>query len=75
MTIVQILCYKSINCSFDLTNNTLIRLLDSENTFFDVIKDNLTDLEEQRKAVNEVAVGLINISEKFVTRYILLNNL
>ncbi|MCF0177942.1 MAG: hypothetical protein HUJ90_04885 [Bacteroidales bacterium] len=54
--------YQSMNCKIAEIQGAAIRLSNCEDTVLNLIKDNVSDSDEQRKAVDEVGASLIHIS-------------
>lgn len=54
--------YQSMNCKIGQIQSAAIRLSNCEDTVLKLIKENVSDPEEQRKAVDEVGARLINIA-------------
>ena len=54
--------YQSMNCKIAGIQSAAIRLSNCEDSVFKLIKENVTDPEERKKAVDEVAARLITIS-------------
>lgn len=61
--------YQSMNCKIGEIGMAAIRVSNCEDTVLNLIKDNVTDLDEQRKAVDEVATRLILISDMLFSAY------
>lgn len=61
--------YQSMNCKIGEIRVAAVRISNCEDTVFNLIKDNVTDPDEQRKAVDEVAAKLIYISEMLFIAY------
>lgn len=61
--------YQSMNCKIGEIGMASIRISNCEDTVFNLIKENVTDLDEQRKAVDEVAARLISISNMLFNAY------
>lgn len=61
--------YQSMNCKIGEIGMAAIRISNCEETVFKLIKENVTDSDEQRKAVDEVASKLINISDMLFNAY------
>lgn len=55
--------YKSMNCKIAEIQNAANRLIICEDTVLQLIKDNITSTEEQKKAVEEMATQLISIAD------------
>ena len=58
-----------MNCKIGEIGVAAIRVSNCEDTVFNLIKDNVTDLDGQRKAVDEVAARLISISDMLFNAY------
>ena len=54
--------YQSMNCKIAGIQSAAIRLSNCEDTVLELIRDHVTDPDERRKAVDEVAAKLITIS-------------
>lgn len=54
--------YQAMNCKIGEIGTAATRVMNCEDTVFNLIKNNISDAEEQRTAVNEVAGRLIYIS-------------
>lgn len=61
--------YQSMNCKIGEIGVAAIRISNCEDTVFSLIKENVEDSDEQRKAVNEVAERLIIISNMLFNAY------
>lgn len=61
--------YQSINCKIGEIGSAAARVANCVDTVFGLIKDNVTDAEEQRKAVDEVAAKCISISTMLFDAY------
>lgn len=61
--------YQSMNCKIGEIGMASIRISDCESTVFNLIKENVTDLDEQRRVVDEVAAKLITISNMLFNAY------
>lgn len=61
--------YQSMNCKIGEIGMASIRISNCEESVFNLIKDNITDSNEQRKAVDEVAARLISISDMLFNGY------
>ena len=61
--------YQAMNCKIGEIGMAAIRVSNCEDTVFNLIKENVTNLDEQRKAVNEVATRLISISNMLFNAY------
>lgn len=61
--------YQSMNCKIAEIGLASIRISNCEDTVFNLIKENVTDPDEQRKAVDEVAARLISISSMLFNAY------
>ena len=61
--------YQSMNCKIGEIGMAAVRISNCEDTVFKLIKENVTDTDEQRKAVDEVAAKLINISNMLFNAY------
>ena len=61
--------YQSMNCKIAEIGVASIRITNCEDTVFNLIKNNITDPDEQRKAVDEVAAKLIAISNLLFNAY------
>lgn len=55
--------YQSMNCKIGQIRSAAIRLSNCEDTVLQLIKDNISDPQEQKKAVDEMGARLINISQ------------
>lgn len=55
--------YQSMNCKIGQIQSAAIRLSNCEDTVLQLIKDNISEPQEQRKAVEEMGVRLISISQ------------
>lgn len=55
--------YQSMNCKIAGIQSAAIRLSNCEDTVLQLIKDNVSDAEERRKAVDEIGGRLITISQ------------
>ncbi|MCR5807948.1 MAG: TFIIB-type zinc finger domain-containing protein [Clostridiales bacterium] len=54
--------YQSMNCKIAQIQSAAIRLSNCEDTVLQLIKDNVSDPQEQKKAVDEMAARIISIS-------------
>lgn len=54
--------YQSMNCKIAQIQSAAIRMSNCEDTVLNLIKDNVTDPEERKKAIDEVASRLISIA-------------
>lgn len=54
--------YQSMNCKIGQIQSAAIRMSNCEDTVLNLIKDNVTDPEERKKAIDEVAARLISIA-------------
>jgi hypothetical protein len=54
--------YQSMNCKIGEIQSAAIRLSNCEDTVLQIVKDNVTEPEERKRAVDEIAGRLINIS-------------
>lgn len=61
--------YQSMNCKIGEIGMAAVRVSNCEDTVFNLIRDNVTDPDEQRKAVDEVAARLISISTMLFNAY------
>lgn len=61
--------YQSMNCKIGEIGVASIRVSNCEDTVFNLIKEKVTDQDEQRKAVDEVAARLISISNMLFNAY------
>lgn len=61
--------YQSMNCKIGEIGMAAVRVMNCEDTVFKLIKENVTDEAEQRKAVDEVAAKLIQISDMLFNAY------
>ncbi len=61
--------YQSMNCKIGEIGMAAIRVSNCEDTVFNLIKENIDNPEEQRKAVDEVAARLIYISNMLFNAY------
>lgn len=61
--------YQSMNCKIGEIGVATTRIISCEKTVFTLIKDNVNDADEQRKAVDEVASKLISISNMLFNAY------
>lgn len=61
--------YQSMNCKIGEIGVAATRIISCEKTVFTLIKDNVNDADEQRKAVDEVASKLISISNMLFNAY------
>lgn len=61
--------YQSMNCKIGEIGVASIRISNCEETVFNLIKENVIDPDEQRKAVDEVAARLIGISNMLFNAY------
>ncbi|MDE6111189.1 MAG: hypothetical protein K2F65_04645 [Eubacterium sp.] len=61
--------YQSMNCKIAEIGMAAIRISNCEDTVFNLIKDNVSDSDKQRKAVDEVAAKLITISSMLFNAY------
>ncbi len=61
--------YQSMNCKIGEIGMASIRISNCEDTVFNLIKENVADPDEQRKAVDEVAAKLITISNMLFNAY------
>lgn len=61
--------YQSMQCKIGEIASASVRISNCEDTVFNLIKENVTDLDEQRKAVDEVASALISISRTLFNAY------
>lgn len=61
--------YQSMNCKIGEIGMAAVRISNCEDTVFKLIKENVTNSDEQRKAVDEVAAKLINISNMLFNAY------
>lgn len=61
--------YQSMNCKIGEIGVAAVRVSNCEDTVFNLIKENVTDPDEQRKAVDEVAARLISISNMLFNAY------
>lgn len=61
--------YQSMNCKIGEIGMASIRISNCEDTVFNLIKENVTEPDEQRKAVDEVAAKLISISNMLFNAY------
>lgn len=61
--------YQSMNCKIGEIGMAAIRVSNCEDTVFNLINKNVTDSDERRKAVDEVAARLINISTMLFNAY------
>ena len=57
--------YQSRSCKISQIESAAIKLNNCEDTILQLIKDNIPEQQEQRKAVNEMGAKLINISQMF----------
>ncbi len=61
--------YQSMNCKIGEIGMAAVRVMNCEDTVFKLIKENVSDESEQRKAVDEVAAKLIYISNMLFNAY------
>ncbi|MDE7230304.1 MAG: hypothetical protein K2N56_07475 [Oscillospiraceae bacterium] len=61
--------YQSMNCKIGEIGVASTRISNCENTVFNLIKENVADSEERRKAIDEVAAKLIVISNMLFNAY------
>ena len=61
--------YQSMNCKIGEIGVAAVRVSNCEDTVFNLIKENVSDSEECRKAVDEVAAKLISISSMLFNAY------
>lgn len=61
--------YQSMNCKIGEIGVAAVRVMNCEDTVFKLIKENVSDEAEQRKAVDEVAAKLIQISDMLFNAY------
>ncbi len=61
--------YQSMNCKIGEIGVAAARVMNCEDTVFNLIKNNVLDADEQRKAVDEVAARLISISNMLFNAY------
>lgn len=61
--------FQSMNCKIAEIGLSAARMINCQETVFKLIKENVTEKEEQRKAVSEVARNLINISSMLFNAY------
>ena len=61
--------YQSMNCKIGEIGMAAVRVMNCEDTVFNLIKNNISDEGEQRKAVDEVAARLILISDMLFNAY------
>lgn len=61
--------YQSVNCKLGEVGVAAVRVTNCEDTVLKLIKDNVTDSDEQRKAVDEVAAQSISISTMLFNAY------
>lgn len=61
--------YQSMNCKIGEIGMAAARVMNCEDTVFELIKDNISNEEEQRKAVDEVAAKVISISNMLFDAY------
>lgn len=61
--------YQSMNCKIGEIGVASLRVSNCEETVFNLIKDNVSDPDEQRKAVSEIAGNLIYISNMLFNAY------
>ena len=61
--------FQSMNCKIGQIGMAAIRISNCEDTVFKLIKKNITDFKERRKAVDEVAAKLISISRMLFNAY------
>lgn len=61
--------FQSMNCKIGEIRMAAQRVSNCENTVFTLIKENVTDPDEQRKAVNEIATKLISVSNMLFDSY------
>lgn len=54
--------YQSMNCKIAEIQSAAIRMSNCEDTILNLIKDNVEDVNEQKKAIEEMATSLMNIS-------------
>lgn len=58
--------YQSMNCKIAEVGMAAMRMLNCEDTVFKLIRENVSDEAERRKAVDEVAAKLIHISDMHI---------
>lgn len=61
--------YQSMNCKIGEIGMAAVRVMNCEDTVFNLIKNNISDEGEQRKAIDEVAARLILISDMLFNAY------
>ncbi len=61
--------YQSMNCKIGEIGVAAARVMNCEDTVFNLIKNNVLDADEQRIAVDEVAARLISISNMLFNAY------
>lgn len=61
--------YQSMNCKIGEIGLAAARIIGCEDTVFNLIKDNINDKDEKRKAVDEVSDKLISISSMLFSAY------
>ena len=61
--------FQSMNCKIGEFGMAAMRVMNCEDTVFNLIKENINDADEQRKAVDEVAARLITISDMLFNAY------
>ncbi len=61
--------YQSMNCKLGEVGVAAIRVSNCEETVFNLIKENITDTNEQRKAVDEIGSRLLIISSVLFNAY------
>lgn len=61
--------YQSMNCKIGEIGVAAVRLSNCEDTVFNLIKENVSNPEEQRRAVDEVSAKLIVISDMLFNAY------
>ena len=61
--------FQSMNCKIGEIKSAAIRICNCEDTTFNLIKDTISDKQEQKRIVDEVATRLIKISSMLFNSY------
>lgn len=61
--------YQAMNCKIGEIALASIRLSSCEKTVFNLVKNNIPNLDERKVAVSEIGEGLVNISHMFFNAY------